>query len=376
MDHFNANIGTASFLQTLDTTDAGDFDAGQFVYAGSFVLVVALTIGVFFNRGPMVIGGILAYLISLSTMTLTVKSVFVNQQFNHPKFVTSMHFLTCGFLCFGIMLCRQIMGQKRMPVPAMKQLSHIILPIAIAFAASVGANNIALVYCNAAFSEMIGGAAPLCVICINLCEGKGFDMRLLWPVLAVIAGVTLCAVGELKFTWAGLLLVFLACFLRAFKSNLQHKILDNQIADEKLEPVELLAWMSPPCLVVMVIWGGVTEGLGPIMQLAGGKGLEISMAIAVTCVNACVLNVANNFVIRDLGAVGCLLAGQLKGILLLMGAFVMLGEVIQMQQIAGYVSIAGGIYFYNKIEKDIKDTMTEGFKADIENVQEKVPLVK
>jgi len=309
-------------------------------------------------------------------MTLTVKSVFVKQQFNHPKFLTSMHFLACGVLCFGIMMCRHIAGQKRMPVPTMQQMTKIILPIALAFAASVGANNIALVYCNAAFSEMISGAAPLCVIAINMCEGKAFDMRLLWPVLAVVAGVCMCASGELKFTWIGLSLVFLACFLRAFKSNLQHKILDHQTQEEKLEPVELLAWMSPPCLLVMAIWGGATEGFAPIVQLAGGKGLEITMAIGVTCVNACVLNVANNFVIRDLGAVGCLLAGQLKGILLLMGAFVMLGEIIQLQQIAGYVCIVAGIFFYNRVEKDIKDAMTKGLKADIENVQEKARLVK
>merc|ERR1719359_958354 len=106
--------------------------------------------------------------------------------------------------------------------------------------------------------------------------------------------------------------------------------------------------MSPPCLAIMLVWGGLTEGFEPIVMLGQGKGLEISLAIAVTVVNACILNIANNFVIRDLGAIGCLLAGQLKGILVLMGAVVLLGEVIQHQQIIGYFVIASAVYFYNK----------------------------
>merc|ERR1719172_210819 len=102
--------------------------------------------------------------------------------------------------------------------------------------------------------------------------------------------------------------------------------------------------MSPACVVLMAVWGYFTEGVEPFTKLS----LETSMAIGVTCVNACILNVANNMVIRDLGAVGAMLAGQLKGILLLMGAVVLLGESVQVQQIAGFALIAGGVYFYNR----------------------------
>merc|ERR1719235_1939196 len=122
---------------------------------------------------------------------------------------------------------------------------------------------------------------------------------------------------------------------------------------------------------MMSILGLLTEGLDPFRKLHSSEGLRIGMAIGVTVVNACVLNVANNFVIRDLGAVGCLLAGQLKGILLLMGAAVLLGEVIQRQQIIGYFFIAGGVYFYNKIEKNIKDEFKKNRK-ELEAVQRKV----
>jgi len=363
-----------SFLNAVDTANPANFDALKLVYISSLLVVAVLVIGIFFNRGFIVILGIIAYLFSLSTITIAMKSVFSNQKFNFPKFVTSAHFLCCGVLCFGIMMYRQMKGQKPVAVPSMKQMWGQIFPIAVAFAASVGANNVALVFCNAAFAEMMSGLTPVCVIFINLIEGKVFDLQLLCPVLAVMAGVCMCAVGELKFSVLGFFIIFIATCLRAFKINLQQKILGNQSPEEKLEPVELLGWMSPPCLMVMALWGGLTEGFEPIVQLNAGQGLDITLAIGVTCVNACILNVTNNVVIRDLGAVGAGLTAQLKGILVLMGASVMLGEVIQLQQIAGYIIVAGGVYFYNKIDKDIRDAETK--KMDIEDEREKAPLSK
>eukprot|EP00746_Dinoflagellata_sp_MGD_P021417 gnl/MRDRNA2_/MRDRNA2_14997_c0_seq1.p1 gnl/MRDRNA2_/MRDRNA2_14997_c0~~gnl/MRDRNA2_/MRDRNA2_14997_c0_seq1.p1 ORF type:complete len:350 (-),score=62.43 gnl/MRDRNA2_/MRDRNA2_14997_c0_seq1:14-943(-) len=309
-------------------------------------------------------------------MTIAVKGVFVHQNFTFPKFVTGIHFLFCGILCFGIMIYKHVTGSRKFVVPSMKQQYSLILPIAVAFAASVGTNNIALVHANAAFAEMIGGAAPLCIICIAMFEGKPFNLKLVLPIVCVIAGVWWCASGESKFSLFGFLLLFLSTFLRAYKSHLQYKTMeDYEQGQERLDPIELCGWMSPPCLAVMLIWGGMTEGFEPIMMLGQGKGLEISLAIGVTVVNACILNVANNFVIRDLGAIGCLLAGQLKGILVLLGASVLLEEVIQPQQIAGYVLIVAGVYFYNQMEKQIKDEAQSDSKTDIADL-EKIPLVK
>lgn len=367
---FSLNVNAASFLQNVWVADNNIMAIMNVVYILSLFFVVALCVSIFFNRGPLATIGVLAYILSLATMTLTVKSVFVHQKFNYPKFVTATHFICCGIVCFGIMMYRDRTGKKKMVVPTMEQMWKTITPISLSFAASVGANNDALLYCNAAFAEMIGGAAPLFVIGIEVFEGKAFDAKLLTPVIAVIVGVGMCAKGELSFTWLGFTLISTATFLRAFKSNLQQKMLGHQQSSDnfQLEPIELLAWMSPPCLALMIVWGAVTEGSEPFTQLSWPS----TVAVLVTCVNACVLNVANNFVIHDLGAVGCMLAGQLKGILLLMGAVVHLGEVIQAAQVVGYVFIAGGVYFYNKMDKEIKEA--KAHEKDVESFQETFPL--
>merc|ERR1719265_2243780 len=106
-----------SLLQKMGAVPGGSPSALSFVYVGSLVGIVSLVIGVYFNRGFLVISRVLAYLLSLSTMTIAVKSVYVNQHFNYPKFVTCTHFFSCGVLCFGIMLYKLVTEGKPIVVP-------------------------------------------------------------------------------------------------------------------------------------------------------------------------------------------------------------------------------------------------------------------
>merc|ERR1719238_2129567 len=104
----------------------------------------------------------------------------------------------------------------------------------------------------------------------------------------------------------------------------------------------------------MMTWSLVTEGIEPFALLAGKDSLALILAIGVTCVNACILNVANLFVIKDLGAVATQLAGNLKGILIVLGGVAMLGEQVQLIQIGGYGFVVAGVAWYNKVDKQIK----------------------
>merc|ERR1719161_2892759 len=139
-------------------------------------------------------------------MTLSVKWVFVHEKFNYPLFLTSTHFLFCGIFCFVILPFGHKTGLKPLQVATRKQIIWVILPIAVCFTASVACSNLALVHCNAAFAEMMSGATPLCLVWINVVEGKGFNLQLLWPVMMVISGVCMCVSGEVHFTRVGFIL--------------------------------------------------------------------------------------------------------------------------------------------------------------------------
>jgi drug/metabolite transporter (DMT)-like permease len=263
-------------------------------------------------------------------------------------------------------------GLKPLQVATRRQIISVILPLAACFTASVACSNLALVHCNAAFAEMMSGATPLCLVWINVVGGKGFNLQLLWPVLMVVSGVCMCVSGEVHFTRVGFILICSACSFRACKQYLQGKIMEHNTDVGTLEPIELLAYMSLPCFLMMFGLGFLIEGVQPYLELRSEFGPKIAMSIGVTVVNALILNTANNFAIRDLGAMGCTLAGQLKSILLFLGAAALLNEVIQKQQIAGYCLVTCGVYFYNRIDKKFRDGDRIENKRDLEALHEKV----
>merc|ERR1719387_1554661 len=119
----------------------------------------------------------------------------------------------------------------------------------------------------------------------------------------------------------------------------------------------------------MLTWSVLTEGAEPFVQMTSEGWLSLVVAIGVTCVNACLLNVANLFVLKDLGPVATQLAGQLKGILVVLGGVAMLNEVVQPQQIAGYTFIIIGVFVYNKIDQKLREEMR---KAERKAIDEKL----
>lgn len=359
----NDFLAASSFLQTADSPM-------KLVYGASIATMCLIVTGVYFNRGFLVVFRVLAYLLALSTMTLTVKSVYKNHGYNFPKFVSCMHFISAGILCFGIMAWRKHAAEKPIAIPSLKQMGTMITPTALAFACGIGANNLALLYANAAFVEMVGASSPVCVVGVSIAIGKGFNMKLIWPVLMVCLGIATCASGELKFSMIGFGLAVFATLARAIKTVLQHALMDGD--EHAFDPIELLAWMSLPSIAVMMTWSVLTEGMAPFERLTGENGLALILAIGITCVNACILNVANLFVIKDLGAVATQLAGNLKGILIVLGGVAMLGEHVQLMQIGGYGFVVAGVAWYNKTDKEIKDAK----KAEAEGAKESTPLVK
>merc|ERR1719487_499303 len=170
------------------------------------MLGLAITIVViYWSRGPAVWLRLIAYLVSLSTITLTVKSIYVNNNFPYPKFISGTHFLTGGILCYCIMLYRQRYMDKPIPVPTMRQFVQMILPVTFTFATAIAAGNMALVYASAGFVEMIACSGPICVVFISIGLGIKFHRALFWPVLVVCIGMGLCIHGEVTFSITGTL---------------------------------------------------------------------------------------------------------------------------------------------------------------------------
>merc|ERR1719161_2353685 len=112
--------------------------------------------------------------------------------------------------------------------------------------------------------------------------GLHFDLRLMTPAMVVCAGVASCAAGELKISWMGLILTSLSSLTRGLRSTLQQNLLNPARTQAfnrhitPLDPVELLAWMSIPSILVLFIWSVVTEGWEPYQRLVSPGWLPVA----------------------------------------------------------------------------------------------------
>lgn len=321
-------------------------------YALAVLLMSSVVFILYWNRGVLVCIRILGYLMALSTMKLSVKNLYVNSSFYFPQFVTCLHFVCCVLLSLAIMFWRHQTSGRPIFVPSGRQFFLVVCPVAVSAAISVASNNIALGYANVAFIEMMGGLAPILVVMLTVALGRRYDWKLTGPVCTVCTGVGLCAYGELQFSMIGLLLALFATLMRAAKATFQQVAMDpERDGAVSFEPAELCLWTSLPSFIGLGIWSWFSEGTAPFVQMYStpAPGL-FTFNMIITCANACILNLSALFAAKDLGAVTFQVAGQLKGLLILLGGIAFFDEKISAVQILAYAIILLGVFWYQRMD--------------------------
>jgi len=319
------------------------------VFAAIVAFVVVLAYG---SRGVGVVSSILCYITALSSIKLTVKWVFVHYSFPYAKLVTATHFTLGALLAFGILRYRT----AQFPIPTLQEFWLMIFPVSLAVVISVSAGNMSLVHSSAAFTEIVGATTPFFTVLMILFLGMPFQLNLLLPLGLVILGCVISTVGEIHFSFAGFVLCCVANLFRSLKVALQQKLMTGETKD-KFDPVALLFWICTPSIFVMLTASLVTEGLMPYQHMTA---LETSQkwglvrAILISCANATVLNLAQLFVNKDLGAVGSQLVAQAKSVLTILGGVVIFAEVVSQMEIFGFMMVLLGVYLYSWMEQRAK----------------------
>lgn len=322
------------------------------LYPVSFMIMMTVVCILYGRRGPRVVLSVLSYLVALSTMKLSVKWVLVHHNFHFAKLVSSAHFLAGALTCFGILLSRKWQWGVPMPIPTRRVFFMMICPISLATAFSIGANNMALVFCSTAFAEIIGSTGCLITVATVVLMGMPFDKWLTLPTLMVAVGCMVSTVGEMNFSGLGMFLCIASNIFRSVKVTLQQRLMTQQ-AEEALDPCALLFWISIPSTLVMLTASLMTEGVEPYgnlskMDFVSLKGLVSS--ILLSCVNAVALNVAQLFVTKDLGAVGSQLIAQSKMVLTILGGMAVFDEPVTYLQAVGFVTVLIGVFLFSRME--------------------------
>lgn len=326
----------------------------RYAYPLAMLGVVLMISVIYWERGVAVILKIVVYLFALSTMKLSVKCVLATQGFMFPKLITALHLATSSLLGFAVLFYLRATAGRPIIVPTWGELLAI-LPIALSFALSIGATNLALGIATVSFTEIVGATQPLFSVAVLVASGVHFDRWLFLPVCVVVLGCGLTVTGEADFSWVGLLLVGTGNMARAVK-GVGQQLLMTGAAKERFEPVPLLAWTCLVAAVIMSVWSAFTEGASPYRKLQSQEHVSGALiAIGISAMNACVLNLSQLFVVQELGAVGLILVGQSKAVLTVMGGIALFGEVVSKSECVGFAVVLLGTFAYSTMDRALKE---------------------
>jgi len=318
----------------------------------SVLSVLGVLLGAIYGgRGVAVCLAIQCYVFSLSIMTLLIRMVFVTYRFPYAQWVTATHFLMTAIVSFcKLWLQRQSTGAS-LRIPDSFTLCVGVLPVGFVFAASIAFSNQALVHSNAHFFEMFNSLGLLVTAGLGVLLGRPIGWPLVPPLLALTAGLLVVSFGEVSCSWMGIVLIFLGMGFRAAKAQLQALLLAGNNGFKKFEPTELVLWSSAACFFVLVPWSLITEGYEPFIRCTETGVLP---AVFLGMVNACFLNIAGLYVLKELGPVAQQAVGNFKSILACLSAVVAFSEVITMQQVLGYGIIICSCMWYNRVDMRAK----------------------
>lgn len=321
-------------------------------------LIISIVVSLYWRKGAFVIIKVLIYLFALSSMKGAVKLVEeggVGGPFKFPLFLTATHFVSGAIVAFTLLFHKSISSGVALTKPSASDLSSRFGVIAVSFALSVSMNNVALVYSTSAFVEIVGASAPIVTVLTTICMKQPFDMRLLAPCFLVFIGCALTSNGEPHFSLIGFALSTGSNLPRALKTVLQQLCLQQGGDATAYSPIEVLAWTCLPSSMIMLAWSLLQEGTMPWYQMhQQGLFSHLTAAVLLSCVNACILNTAILFVVKDLGAVGTQLVAQTKSMLVVLGGMCFLRETVSRMEFLGFLLVMVGVYYYNDLDTRLK----------------------
>jgi len=285
-------------------------------------------------------------------MILLNKAILSTLDLPFPLFLTSWHML----LSATVTRVMSKISYTSSMLPAVadgrvtpKIFLERIIPIGVLFALSLAMGNQAYLYLSVSFIQMLKAFTPVAVLVAASALGLEDPSVLQLTIVGFISlGVSITAVGELRFNLMGFFFQIGGIVAEASRLVMQDKVLKEL----KLDSLSALYYITPVSFTTIATgffffesatfpWDRVLGSLAPILILNG--------------VAAFALNIAIVLLISNTSALVLSLGGILKDILLVIFSIVFFGAPVSGLQVFGYaISL-----FSMNIYKDYKSNPQE-----------------
>eukprot|EP00448_Togula_jolla_P029443 CAMPEP_0170622194 /NCGR_PEP_ID=MMETSP0224-20130122/28998_1 /TAXON_ID=285029 /ORGANISM="Togula jolla, Strain CCCM 725" /LENGTH=341 /DNA_ID=CAMNT_0010948491 /DNA_START=111 /DNA_END=1136 /DNA_ORIENTATION=- len=262
---------------------------------------------------------------------------FLLQRFPFPWELTAVHMTCCSTM--SIVLYSIAPGL----FPAMERvkgrevdLLKFFVPLGFFFATALYASNKAYMYCTVAFLQFMKESNVVLVFLLCCSVGlQRMDRVKAVVVVWILAGSWMCIHGEINFTMVGFVIQAISQFAECSK-NVMGEYLMSQ-TDFKLDPLTYTMFMAPVSLLFLSL--GVAWTWDPAVWPAAKENWQYLLPSALL---AYALNLIIAMVLKNCSAMGFILAGMLKDIIIVVVSSHIFGDVIAGSQYMGFaVTLAG-----------------------------------
>jgi hypothetical protein len=213
-----------------------------------------------------------------------------------------------------------------------------LLPIAVLFSASLVLSNTAYIYSSMAFLQMMKEANLALVYGFSLLASiESFHWTKVKIVLMIMCATTLTVHGELNFSFKGCVIQGASQVFETAKLVLQAVLLSN--AARKLDVLSFVLLVSPICFAALGIASLTTMYVFPLDHFPHPQWSDIVAWWPLLAANASLafaLNVIVTLLLKRAAAVGFILAGITKDVVIIVVASIAMHEHISMLQVAGF----------------------------------------
>eukprot|EP01103_Thecamoeba_quadrilineata_P003284 TRINITY_DN13078_c0_g1_i1.p1 TRINITY_DN13078_c0_g1~~TRINITY_DN13078_c0_g1_i1.p1 ORF type:complete len:325 (-),score=38.36 TRINITY_DN13078_c0_g1_i1:79-1053(-) len=278
------------------------------------------------------------------------KWIFTNYTFQYPVFLTTLHMVTA--LIFSSLV-------KRLGWYPMKELTSWtkwykkILPLAFIFCASVASGNLGLKYIFVSYAQIVTATTPLfTVLAMYFLTYHNPKWDIWLSMVPIVGGVSLASWQEADFNIFGFAAVIFATALRAVKSVWQGQLLTDE--EDKLDPISLLYYMSPPSVVMLFFLTLLFEPeiiLDTNIIMANATDSSLLFWVFMSGTIAFWLNIMNLLVTKYTSALTLQVLGNVKVVLsIIVSVLIFQNRVSFLAWVGCVITLLGG-QFYSTLNK-------------------------
>ena len=267
--------------------------------------------------------------------------------FKFPIFLTMCHMVMCAGLAFAVRTSGVVPRQN------LKSRRHLIkvAVLAVVFVASVVGGNVSLRFIPVSFNQAIGATTPFFTALLSLFIMRQKETSEVYVTLVpIVLGIVLASKAEPLFHLTGFAACFSATFSRALKSVLQGLLLTSDT--EKLDSLNLLLFMSPVALVVLVTAVQIMEPEAfRVFAENCSESPKFFFMITLNCVLAFSVNLTNFLVTKCTSPLTLQVLGNAKGALAVVVSILLFKNPVSPMGMFGYSITIMGVVAYSEAKK-------------------------